>query len=449
MTIEELRAKLADLHKQMNAVDEAAAGEERDLTEDETTRLAELQTEFDATKTALARAEKRQDRETYMNTSRGRQTAPAEPVGPAAAGSDVTDVHDRREDDLQGGFASAGEFYQAAYNLFVPGGHAADDRLIVDAPSGMNQAIGSEGGILVPPAFSTKIWDGMSADSDNLLDRTDSYPVEGESLTFPANAETSRATGSRFGGVQGYWLAEAAQMTGSKPTLRQMKLEPKEMGVLVYVTDKLLRNGPAAEQYLTRAATEEMLFMTGDAIINGNGTGKPLGVLNSDCTIEVGAEDGQAADTVVTENIVKMWGRMHARARQGAVWFLNQEVETQLLTMTISVGTGGVPAFMPAGGVSGLPYSTLFARPIIPIEYCAQLGDAGDIILANLGFYATGIQGGVRSAMSIHLRFDYNESAFRFLFAVDGQSWLASAITPYKATSGQTLSPFVTLAARD
>jgi len=228
-----------------------------------------------------------------------------------------------------------------------------------------------------------------------------------------------------------------------------MKLEPKELAVLVYVTDKLLRNGAAAEQYLTRAATEEILFMTGDAIINGDGTGKPLGVLNYDCTIEVTEETGQAADTVVAENIINMWGRLHARARQNAVWFLNQEVEVQLLQMTLSVGAGGVPAFMPAGGLSGAEYSTLFNRPIVPIEYCAAVGDAGDIILANLGFYASGVQGGVRTAMSIHLKFDYNESAFRFLFAVDGQPWLASAITPYKATSGQTLSPFVTLAARD
>jgi hypothetical protein len=38
--------------------------------------------------------------------------------------------------------------------------------------------------------------------------------------------------------------------------------------------------------------------------------------------------------------------------------------------------------------------------------------------------YAAGVQGGVQAAVSMHLRFDYFEQAFRFMFAVDGQPWL-------------------------
>ena len=48
--------------------------------------------------------------------------------------------------------------------------------------------------------------------------------------------------------------------------------------------------------------------------------------------------------------------------------------------------------------------------------------------------------------MSMHLRFDYAETCFRFMFAVDGQPWLASAITPFKGSND--VSPFVALAAR-
>ena len=85
-------------------------------------------------------------------------------------------------------------------------------------------------------------------------------------------------------------------------------------------------------------------------------------------------------------------------------------------------------------------------RPVIPVEYCETLGTTGDIILADLKAYASGVNGGVDAAMSIHLRFDYNESCFRFITQVDGQPWLASAITPYKGSN--TLSPFVVLATR-
>ena len=52
----------------------------------------------------------------------------------------------------------------------------------------------------------------------------------------------------------------------------------------------------------------------------------------------------------------------------------------------------------------------------------------------------------IESAMSMHLRFDYNESVFRWLFAVDGQPWVISSLTPAKGSN--TLSPFVTLQTR-
>ena len=117
------------------------------------------------------------------------------------------------------------------------------------------------------------------------------------------------------------------------------------------------------------------------------------------------------------------------------------------MTLKIDIGTGGQLIYMPAGGISGSQYGTLFGRPVVPIEYCQALGTKGDIIVTNLGYYASGVKReGVRQAMSIHLKFDYNETAFRFLFEVDGQPWLASALTPYKGSN--TLGTAVALAAR-
>ena len=79
-------------------------------------------------------------------------------------------------------------------------------------------------------------------------------------------------------------------------------------------------------------------------------------------------------------------------------------------------------------------------------EYSQTVGDVGDIMLGNLGFYAVGVQGSIESAMSMHLRFNFAEMALRFMFAVDGQPWIQTAKTPAKGSN--TLSPFVTLANR-
>jgi HK97 family phage major capsid protein len=128
------------------------------------------------------------------------------------------------------------------------------------------------------------------------------------------------------------------------------------------------------------------------------------------------------------------------------VWLINQAVEPQLHQMSIAVGTGGALVYMPPGGLSQAPYGTLLGRPVIPVEQCQALGDKGDIILGDFSKgYIIAEKGGIASDMSIHVRFIYDESVFRFVLRLDGQPMLASAITPYKGGASNTLSHFVTL----
>jgi HK97 family phage major capsid protein len=190
----------------------------------------------------------------------------------------------------------------------------------------------------------------------------------------------------------------------------------------------------------------EFGFLIDDAIINGTGAGMPLGLLNAGCLVSVTKETGQKAATVVFENVVKMYSRMFPQSLQNASWYINQNIQPQLFSMSMAVGTGGVPVYMPAGGVSGQPYGTLFGRPVIPIEQAATLGTVGDIIFADLGGYILAEKGGIQSDMSIHVQFLYDESIFRFVLRLDGQPERASALTPYKGSD--TLSHFVALQTR-
>jgi len=349
------------------------------------------------------------------------------------------------------GYDDLGAFALSVHAASTPGATARDERLApLAAITGMGQTIGSDGGFLVPPAFVTAIWDRMQQNESNLLPLTDQHPVVGDSLTLNASAETSRATGSRQGGVRGYWIAEGAQLTASAPTFRQIKLEPHQLAVLVYVTDKLLANAPALNTFLSRAAADEIAFMVSDTIINGTGAGQPRGLLAGAVNkprVRVSKETGQAATTIVAENIMKMYARLIPSAIRGARWFINQDILPQLLQMHVAVGTGGVPVYLPQNQLVSSPYGTLMGLPVQPVEYCATLGTEGDIILTNLDYQCTGTKGGIESAISMHLRFDYLEQVFRFVFAVDSQPWLASSLTPYKGSSN-TVGPTITLQTR-
>lgn len=423
----------------MAQVETSETGE---FTEEQKAEFDKLEAQFKRQDEAIAAYKRNQEIERNMGTV-------ADPLSPATpAAGVVTGGTPAIESDPKRGFARGlGEFANAVMNAMTPGKMVNDPRLsFLAATTGMNQAVGSEGGFLVPPQFSNSIYEGLAADEENMLARTDNYTITGESLTFPAVDETSRATGSRWGGVRGYWISEGSQGTNSKAKLRQIRVEPQQMIVMTPVTDKLLQNAPAVEQFITRAATSEIAFMTGDAIFNGTGAGQPSGIIGHAGTISVSKETGQAAATLVSANINKMWSRLHARARKNSVWFINQDVEPQLHELNITVGTGGLPAYLPPGGLSDAPYATLKGRPVIPVEWCATLGTVGDVVLGDLRHYCVGLRGGINSAMSMHLRFDYLETVFRWVYELDGQPWNNSPITPYKGTT--TLAPFVTLATR-
>lgn len=360
-------------------------------------------------------------------------------------------------DPTRGFKAGIGEFALLVKDPYRAGN---DERMKIIAAAGdptLQQGSASEGGYMVPPAFSTSIYEGLTKEADSLLQDCDQYtiPYGIESMTFPADAETSRADGSRAGGIQGYWKSELTQLTATRPTLREVKLAPQQLYVFAYLTDKLMQNAPTLTQYLNKKATDEIKFKINNAIFNGTGSGQPKGVMLGGSglpRIDVTKETGQAGGSIVRGNIQKMWQRLMPRCQSRAKWYYDQSCLSDIANITLPVGTGGVPLMMPPGGLSGQSYATIYGRPMVPMEYCGKIGDAGDLILADLSAYAIGMRGGLDSAMSIHLKFDFAQTCFRFIFEIDGQPWLASALTPFTPAGGttktETLSPFCAIAAR-
>lgn len=324
-------------------------------------------------------------------------------------------------------------------------GAPIDERLLkVQNASGANESVPSEGGYLVQQDFISEIQKVMFAESSLLsMCREIQISANANSVKLNGVDETSRATGSRWGGVRGYWVAEAETVTASKPKFRKVELNLNKLMALYYATDELLADASAMSSILTQAFGEELSFMGVDSVIRGDGSGKPLGVLNAGCLVSQAKESGQAADTIVHENISNMWNRLLAPSRSTAVWLINQECEPQLDIMTIPIGTAGTLSPL---AMEYMTKGTLKGRPVMPIEQCAALGDKGDIILADMSMYLLATKGGPQMASSMHVQFLYDEMTFRITYRLDGQPVMNSAITPYKGAS--TLSSFVTLAAR-
>lgn len=392
----------------------------------------------------------RKNAETRRERTIGRITTTDRPTGHASETVHAEPVD--HEANRRFGFQTFGEF---AAEIRTAGMRKAPTQRLINtfqndsyaAIIGMNEGIASEGGALVPPAFSQSIMSRVYA-ADGLLGRCDSYTIPGDSMTWPRNLESSRATGSRAGGVRTYWRGEGNAPSTSFPKFGKFTLNPHKLISLAGVTDELLRDASSnvLEQYLNRAFTEDISFEVNAAIVAGTGAGQPIGIKDASCAVSVSKESNQVAATIVPANIVKMWSRLWAGCRGNAVWLINQDIEPQLNLMSFGLGTAGVMMYLPPGGLSSAPYATLMGRPVIPVEQCETLGTKGDIILCDLMQYIVASNGGPVAATSMHLYFDTDQMAYRMTFRIDGAPWWASALTPYKGTATQ--SCIVTLATR-
>jgi HK97 family phage major capsid protein len=341
-----------------------------------------------------------------------------------------------------------GEFLKTVHQAYSPGGQI-DNRLMVEnAATGMSSSVASDGGFAIDEQFVGTLQQSM-VDASDIISRITMIPTGPGygGIKMPALDETSRADGSRWGGVRAYWASEAGTATASKSKVRKLAIDLEKLLAFVYVTDELLTDATALENYIKMAYADEMSFKINDALINGDGIGKPLGLMNSSALITISKELGQAADTVLYENVVKMWNRIPIRHRKNSAWLINQEIEPQLFGMSLVIGTSGVPVYMPANGINGAMYSTIFGRPVIPIEQCSKLGDKGDIILTDLSAYIGTEKGGTQMDSSIHVQFLYDEQVFRFRYRFNGAPYYNSPVASYKNASF-TYSPYITLEAR-
>lgn len=315
------------------------------------------------------------------------------------------------------------------------------------AASGASEGTLSDGGFLVQTDFADALFD-ETHETGVLWPKVDLTPVGAMSNGLKINVvdETSRVNGSRWGGVQAYWAAEAGTLTSSKPKFRQVELNLQKLIGLYYATDELLKDSTALGQVASTAFAEEFGFKLDDSVVRGSGSGQPRGVLGHSGTVSVAKETGQAAGSILGENVKKMYARMSPQSVRRASWYINQDCWPQIFELSHVIGTGGVPLYVPAGGLSSAPFGTLLGRPVEPIEQCESVGTVGDILFADLTQYKGIEKGGIDAASSIHVLFLTDEMTFRFILRVDGQPKRASALTPYKGSA--TTSAFITLATR-
>lgn len=417
MKIEEMKQSLADKLSEIDGMDQTAENFEAKVNEAKDLKLSIDKAE--ATAKDLA------------DLKQSAQTFPKSKVLEQPKQSHVTKVEDGISHDPKCGFENAGEFLNSVYKN--QNNISADKRLIhIEQTAGTHNTISD--GLMIPAEFAQGLLINQSGITEDWISNLVIEQTSSNAKTF------KRSSANTLGGSVGLTASyeqENTQMTSTKEVFETATLQVHKLYAYSEVTEEDLEDIAWLQGHLQVQAPKVMRKKFAEKVIDGTGTGLPLGMFNTNNANKISVTRNTSG-TVKAEDIAAMYARFIVEPNDGAFWLINRDVLAKLPLMT--VGDEAItwePYFR--NGMVGM----MNGLPVYQSELCSALNTAGDVRLINpQGYRVLEKTGGSKFASSIHVKFDYDRTAFRWTHRISGMPWCNDVYTP---TNGSTLSPFVEL----
>lgn len=429
---------------------ESLTQEDRDKWTNAITELSEVQNYFETTDAGLLSRSKTvtigQDLSEVSNAMRSLTGA----------------IHTRPafEDDARFGFKTDNEFLRECMNATL-NPNKADDRIkaVINAVGSDEYSKGDwrSAGILIPDVMIDRIL-SMTPEADFITPRCTRIPMGASVVKIPARVDKDHST-SVTGGTRVYRTKETATVSKTKDTFEMVSLEANEIVGEAAATKQLLRDSPISIPALIEASMGAAnVDKRIDELLNGNGQGMPLGVLNAAnlALLSIDRTTGQSDSVIVSGmDVIRMAKRVWGY--QNAIWIANYDLFEILNTLVIESpnNAGIIKLFTPVEGGGGV-MGTLWGRPLYFTEYADGInsGDGSTIDEWNDNFLScinfSEVMYGERFTefnRSVHVRFSEREEVFQFVTENDARPWWKTYLTPKKGIT--TRSPFVTLTNTD
>lgn len=344
-----------------------------------------------------------------------------------------------------GGFENVGEILQALYKRSK--GEGMDPRLEpLQVRAGINESTPSQGGFAVPEQLIYRSFTENLQDTV-LLQLCDKVPMTTDKLGIPIFGDDNHSTSAPFG-IAWDQIPESGTFGDFQSVpFKKLNLVAHKSGALFSASNEWLSDAdPAMRARMETIFQSSLRWYCESKLWNGTGAGVALGALVGDGALEIPKESGQTSDTIITENILKQWARLRPGSHNRAIWAANPTTFPMLATLSISVGTGGsVVSLLQPSGIAGGPATSILGRPLYLSEHLPSLGNAGDICLLDPLLYVLGDRKQIIVDASPHIRFQYDETAYRVQARFDGQPALSSVLTP---ANGDTCAWLVKIAER-
>lgn len=414
-------------------------------------KVADIQNNADRSKRPLTEAEEslKTELELEMHDLKMQMHEPCltmpntfsnQPASTRPAGFELRAPHQAKDYEHLFGASSGPAWQDTSCNFFaaVLGGRHHPGLV----RNSMNETVPSDGGFLVPTEYASRIH-AVSLENEIVMPRCFVQPMKSNEIKIPAMAIGDHS-GSLYGGFTASYKAELATIDERSPKARSMTLNAKKLTGLIRFSSELASDIPGGEGQVVDICGKGLSWYRDKAFLKGTGGGEPLGILNADCTIEVDPEEGQAAATIVYENLTRMMAAMWPGSFGNAVWICHQSTIPQLLSLSVATGESSgthIPVMTRSDG--GFEILT---RPVFFCEKTEPLGNRGDVLLADLSQYVVGLRSEMRFDVSIHALFSTDELLARLVERHDGQPLWDQPLT---LEDGVTrASPFVILGTR-
>jgi len=268
----------------------------------------------------------------------------------------------------------------------------------------------SEGGYLVPDEYESALIEKLH-DENIIRQYATVIKSSNGDKKIPVVAGYGEAT----------WTDEEAAYTESDDSFGVITLGAHKLTSIIKVSEELLNDSVFdLEQYISKEFVRRMAAAEENAFINGTGTGRPTGILQ---TAETGKTTAAAA-AITADEVIDLYHSLRSPYRKNAVFIANDSTVKAIRQLKDS---NGMYLWQP-GLKEGQP-DTLIGNRIISSAYMPEIG-AGKkpILFGDISYYWIADRQGRTFQRLNELYAATGQVGFRTFQRVDGKLTLAETV---------------------
>ena len=391
MTINELRNKRAKLWEGTKAFLETHRRENGTLSAEDDATYAKMEQEISDLGREISRLERQEAMDAELN----------KPVN-----TPITTRPGAAKEETKTGRAS--DAYRK--NFWNAMRSKTPDRSITDA---LKIGTDSEGGYLIPDEFERTLLSGLE---ENNIFRTLANIIQTTSGDRKIPIVASHGSAA--------WVDEEGAYSESDDAFAQITLGAYKLGTMMKVSDELLNDSVFdLENYLSGEFARRIGNAEEDAFINGDGVGKPTGILAAKGGGEIGVTTSSGT-AFTADDLINLYHSLLTPYRKKAVWLMNDSTVQFIRKLKDS---NGQYLWQPSL-VAGTP-NTILGCPVMVSRYMPEIG-AGNkaVAFGDFSYFWIADRQG-RSFMRLNELFAaHGQVGFRGSQRVDGKLILPEAI---------------------